>query len=75
MRAFITLALSAVLASTTAMAAAQNQPKAAQDRGVQVQPAATAQTNKPAEPKVCKRLPQGKTCMTAKKWKEFEQMM
>lgn len=40
--------------------------------------AAQAQSSKPAkaaDAKVCKRLPQGKVCMTEKKWKEYEQIM
>ena len=75
MRAFITLALTAAVASTTAMASAPGNQSSDQNRIAQAKPTATAEAAKPAEPKICRRLAQGKVCMTAKKWKEYDEML
>ena len=69
----------AVLAVATPAAAAQNSSETASN-----QAAATSsqkpdpdkqkkKATKPAGDKICKRLSQGKVCMTAEQWKEYEE--
>ena len=52
-------------------------PAAAADTVQQNGQASKARPQKPAkaaEPKICKYLPQGRVCLTAAKWKEYEEM-
>ena len=58
-----------VMAPATAVA--QNQaPAAAQQKAER-----SKDEPKAAQEKVCKRLPQGKVCMTREKWRQYEQML
>ncbi|HET7710270.1 MAG TPA: hypothetical protein VFK50_12195 [Sphingomicrobium sp.] len=63
---------------TTAPAMAQNSATTADNQvaATATHKAETAKTKKgvkPAGDKICKRLPQGKVCMTAEKWKAYEE--
>jgi len=77
MRVQFTIALAVMMAATPA-AAVQNTVDAAGNQAA----ATTAQkpdtakqkkATKPAGDKICKRLSQGKVCMTAEKWKAYEE--
>ena len=79
MRVHIAIALASILASAAAPAVAQNQVASTQNQ-------ATASDQKPAvsKPKkaakqagdkICKRLSQGKVCMTEAQWKAYQEIM
>ena len=69
--ASVGLVLSAPASAQTQPAASENQAAPAKSP---TKPAKPRQAAKSAEV-VCKRLSQGKVCMTAEKWKQYEQIM
>jgi hypothetical protein len=75
------IAIIASVGIVSVPASAQNQVAASEN---QTSPAVqTSKSAKPAKPRsaakqgdlICKRLSQGKVCMTAEKWKQYEQIM
>ena len=77
MRVQMMAALAALLVSTPAFA--QNSVASMGNQSASSASAkSTAKARKAAKQsgqKSCRRLAQGKVCMTAEKWKEYEQMM
>ena len=56
-------------------AAAEDQPATTHNQTVAAKSAETKKPTKASGEKVCKRLASGKVCMTAEKWKQYEEMM
>ena len=79
MRVQFAIALAVMMVATPA-AAVQNSAAAAgsQAATTTAQKPDTAKPKKAAKPageKICKRLSQGKVCMTAERWKAYEEVM
>ena len=72
MRALVTIAIAAFVAAVPA--AAQQQPEAAATQNSPAGQTDAQKEAKPAEKKVCKRTQNGRVCMTAEKWKQYEEM-
>jgi len=64
------IVISALLAAASP-AAAQNQVAPAQAQSTK--PATSKAAAKPSD-KICKRMSAGKVCLTAKQWKQYEEM-
>ena len=80
MRVQYALALAAMMIVSTTPATAQNSAAAAgsQAATTPAQKPDTAKQKKasrPAGDKICKRLSQGKVCMTAEQWKAYQEVM
>ena len=80
MRVQFALALAAIMVAGSTASAAQNSTAAAGNQvataaGQKAETAKPKKAAKPAGDKVCKRLSQGKVCMTAEQWKAYDQIM
>lgn len=80
MRVQFAIALAAMMVASTTAAAAQNSVaavgnQAATTSAQKPDTAKSKKASKPAGEKICKRLSQGKVCMTAEKWKAYEELM
>ena len=73
MRALVTIAIAAFVAAVPA--AAQKQPEAAATQNPQASQPDADKKAKPVDKKVCKRTQNGRVCMTAEKWKQYEEIM
>ena len=78
MRVQLVIALAASMIAQTAtaqnsVAAAGNNTAAATTQKTEA--AKSKKASKPAGDKVCKRLSQGKVCMTPQQWKAYEEIM
>ena len=79
MRVQFAIALAAMMIVSTAPATAQNSDAAAGNQAAatpaQKPDTAKKKASKPAGDKICKRLSQGKVCMTAEQWKAYQEVM
>jgi hypothetical protein len=78
MRVQLVIALTAMIAVSSAAAAAQNTVAAAGNQvaasaAQKPESAKPKKATKPAGEKICKRLSQGKVCMTAEQWKAYQE--
>lgn len=76
MRVQLVIVIAATLIATSATAQTSVATAGNTDAAAPAQKAETAKPKKPAKPageKVCKRLSQGKVCMTAEQWKAYEE--